>query len=237
MDQKEINKILIQYKKMIEVIASKKYNTTCTHLVDKEDFIQEAFVLASKYLQNYNSTKGGISTFLYANLSKALIRFECLNKHIVHVPIHVYDRAHLINKYCKQNMINPEYLSIADIKELVKCDNCTAQYIKRFTDTESLVKSADFNNTLEMDQYYQVYSNIENKLDKELLTKKILKYLSREKPRDINFFIEFYVNNVKLKDLETKYNMPLGSISEAIRRTKVRLKKELIKSKEDFLYE
>lgn len=235
MNQKEINKILIDNKKMIEMIASKSYYSKFEGYIDKEDFIQEAFVYASKFLKRYDKRKGSISTFLYANLSKELIRFAHKNISIIKVPVHVYEIVRKVKKYCKQNNIDADNIPDDVIRQFSVNILKDISIIRRIISEGSICKSVDFDTILEKDYYYESYNNVDFKIDNEITRAKINEALCYENERDVKLIKDYYNNGLKYGDLDKKYNfLPRGSLA-AITRVRNRLKNKLMKYKEELL--
>lgn len=235
MDQKEINKMLIENKKIIEIIACKSYYEKYKAYIDKEDFIQEAYLLSAQFLKNYNKSKGALSTYLYANLQKALIRYGHDNLGLIHIPTHIYETVRKINKYCKINNIDTDTITNDFIRQFTRDKSRSIDIIKRIVVAGTICKRLDFNKVLELDEYFERYSDIDKKIDNEISRKKISKALLSEKKRDADLINEYYSNDYILKDLASKYNEPVGTIAERIRRTRNRLQSKLIKYKEDLL--
>lgn len=235
MDQKEINKILIENKKMIDFIADKSYHEKFESYIDKEDFRQEAFIYASKFLKKYDKRKGSISTFLYANLSKELIRFAHKNISIIKVPVHVYEIVRKVKKYCRQNNIDTDNIPDNVIRQFSVGILKDVSIIRRIISEGSICKSVDFDTILEKDCYYESYNNIDFKIDNEIAKSKIEEALQYENERDVRLVNDYYNEGLKYKDLDKKYNFLNRGSLEALKRIRTRLRKRLSEYKEDLL--
>lgn len=235
MDQKEINKILIDNKRMIELIANKSYYEKYKTYIDKEDFIQEAFFYASKFLKKYDKRKGTLSTFLYANLSKELMRYGNSNLSMVHIPNHICEIIRKIKKYCDLNNINTDTISDDIIYKFTSDKSRSVDIIKKILVYGYTCKHLDFDSVLELDDYTERYNDMDEKIDNEIARNKINKALSSEKKRDIEIIKGFYYNDLPLKDLGVRHNLSDRGTWECINRVKLRLRKKLINYKEDLL--
>ncbi len=235
MDQKEINKILTKNKRMIELIAHKSYYEKFKIYIDREDFVQEAYLLSAKLIKKYDKRKGTLSTFLYANLPKLLIRYGNNNLGLIHIPAHIYESVRKIKKYCEINNIDTDTITDDIIIQFTSDKSRSINIIKRLIVNGYICKSLNFDSVLELDNYIERYGDIDEKIDIEISKRKISHALSSEKKRDVKLINEYYNDGYILKDLAVKYNEPLGTIAERIRRTRKRLQSKLMKYKEDLL--
>lgn len=235
MDQKEINNILIKNKRMIELIASNSYYEKFKAYISKEDVIQEAYVITSKLLNRYDNKKGTLSTFLYNNLSKELLRYIHNNMSTVRIPVFIYDIVRQVKKYCNTNNIDTNNIPEDVIRKFTAKLTKDTNLIRRIITDGSICKSVDFDNTFEKDSYYESYSKIDTKIDNEIISSKLEKALQYERKRDAAMIKEYYTTDVKFKDLDAKYHLSRGTASEAIKRVRNRLKNRLMKYKEELL--
>lgn len=227
MDQKEINKILIENKKMIELIAHNSYYEKFKGYIDKEDCIQEAYLLAANFLKKYNSKKGSLSTFLYANLSKALMRYEHENYSLVRLPSHIFDKVRLVKKYCREKNIDTNKITNDFIYECLGEKNRSIDIVKRIIIDGSVCKYMDFDTKIDDKVNYEYYNEIDRDLDLKLLNQKLSIALSFESKSNIELFNDYYIDEYKLHEIAERNGVSTSAIGARIDRLRDRIKKRI----------
>lgn len=237
MNQKEINKMLIDNKYMIRKIAYKAYAGIKSSVIDWEDFMQEAFYESAILLKRYNPNRGALSTFLYANLSKSLIRFKECNTYSLKTSTHLFECARKVRQYCKCNNIDENSIDENLLKIIIPDNRLVYPSVINMLGDKKYETRLEENFEPDVLKKYKDYNNLDKELDKHYLKKIFNKALRTESIENKNMFCDRYFNNMTYMELGEKYGTSFQNVRMRVKYVMNKLLKKMNISKEDFLYE